>query len=142
MSAENNIALVQDYWNFMNEGNLQAGEDLLAANYVYHGPRGLEVIGPEKYKELITEYYTAFPDFCITINDLFGSGDRVVSRYTATGTHIGEFMGAPPTGNEITFQGIVISRLENGKVAEDWEVLDELSLLMQSGADSENYYLS
>ncbi len=139
MSVEENKSNIQKFWEIINRGNLQAADDYFSTDYVYHGPSGLEVKGPEGFKELLIEYYTAFPDFCFTIEDIFGTGDRVVSRFRATGTHKAEFMGVVATGKEVEFTGIVISRFKNGKVVEDWESLDELSLMQQLGASPEDY---
>jgi hypothetical protein len=65
---------------------------------------------------------------------MLAEGDRVVTRWTARGTHRGELMGIPPTGKPVTMTGITINRLEGGKVVEDWTVFDQLGLLQQLGA--------
>ncbi|MFB6283843.1 MAG: ester cyclase [Halobacteria archaeon] len=59
-----------------------------------------------------------FPDMEITVEDVFGSGDRVAVRWTMTGTHQGEMFGVEPTGREVEFVGIEINRLEDGKLRE------------------------
>ena len=139
MTAEENKSIIQEFWDIINTGNLQAADDYYDADYIYHGPSGLEAKGPQGFKEMLIEYYTAFPDFHFIIEDIFGAGDKVVSRFRATGTHKAEFMGVVATGKEVEFTGIVISRFENGKVVEDWESLDELSLMQQLGGSLENY---
>ncbi len=66
--------------------------------------------------------------------DQVSDRDRVVTRWSAQGTHRGAFGGIAPTGNVITFTGITISRLENGQLVEEWENFDELSMMRQIGA--------
>jgi predicted ester cyclase len=67
------------------------------------------------------------------IDEIFSSGDRVVVRWTGSGTHVGEVNGISPTGNEIRVDAITIHRMDNGKIAETWEVWDTLGFLQQLG---------
>ena len=78
----------------------------------------------------------AFPDSHHTIEDLIAEGDKVVTRFTWTGTHRGEFEGIPPSGRRISVGGIWIHRLEGGRIVEgrDWGLVDWMSLLRQLGA--------
>jgi predicted ester cyclase len=76
---------------------------------------------------------TAFPDNHFTLEDMVAEGDKVVWRYSATGTHKGDFMGIVASGKHVTTSGIVISRVVNGKLQEDWECADELGLMQQLG---------
>jgi predicted ester cyclase len=64
---------------------------------------------------------------------MVAEGDKVVYRYSARGTHKAEFMSITPTGKQITFTGIVISRIANGKFQEDWESMDGIYILQQLG---------
>jgi predicted ester cyclase len=68
------------------------------------------------------------------IEELFSTRDRVVVRWTGSGTHVGEVNGIPPTGRPIRVDAISIHRMEKGKIAETWEVWDTLSFLQQIGA--------
>ena len=68
-----------------------------------------------------------------TLEEVIAEGDRVVVRWTGSGTHVGEFMGIPPTGRSFTIAGIDIHRIEGGRMAEHWHVVDQLSLLQQLG---------
>jgi predicted ester cyclase len=68
-----------------------------------------------------------------TVEDLVAENDRVVVRWTNSGTHIGEFVGIPPTGRTFTIAGIDIYRLDGAKLAEHWHVIDQLSMLGQLG---------
>ena len=77
--------------------------------------------GPEDMKEYVSIFHSAFPDFRVTLDDQIAEGDKVVNRWTARGTHRGEFQGIPPTGKEVEFTGIHISRInEEGKLQESF----------------------
>ena len=75
----------------------------------------------------------SFSDLQTTTEDLFAEGDKVVERYTARGTHTGEFMGAPPTGKKFAVESIVIYRFANGKIVEMWGLNDSQGLMTQLG---------
>ena len=75
-----------------------------------------------------------FPDMVVSTNDMIAEGDKVVSRWTGTGTHQGEFMGIPSTGNKVTVTGIGIDRLVDGKIVEHWEQFDTMGMMQQIGA--------
>jgi predicted ester cyclase len=75
----------------------------------------------------------AFPDWHSELHLLVGEDDIVAERFTASGTHQGEMLGAPPTGNTVSLKGINIFRLSNGRVVEWWSRLDELGLSRQLG---------
>ena len=87
----------------------------------------------EQYKQLVTMYFSAFPDLHLTIEDQIAEGDKVVTRWTARGTHQGPFMGIPPTGKRAVVTGIAIDRFANGKFVENWNNGDDLGLLQQLG---------
>ena len=69
----------------------------------------------------------------MTIEDVFAAGDKVAVRFTASGTHQGEFMGVPPSGKQVTMTAILIHRLADGKMVEDWEWSDSLGFMQQLG---------
>ena len=75
-----------------------------------------------------------FPDYQTIIDDLVAEGDKVVARITMSGTNTGNFMGIPPTGKHVSFTGIYIARIANGKIVEHWGEEDAVSLLQQLGA--------
>lgn len=75
----------------------------------------------------------AFPDVQTTLEDILVDGDKVVTRWTNRGTHTAPFMGVAPTGRQVSYTGISIDRLENGKIVESWRNSDMLGLLRQIG---------
>jgi hypothetical protein len=81
-------------------------------------------------------FLTVFPDIETTIDDMVADGDKVVTRWTNRGTHRAEWMGAAPTGRQVTYTGISIDRIVAGRVVETWRNSDQLGLLKQIGAVS------
>jgi steroid delta-isomerase-like uncharacterized protein len=134
MSTEDNQAksrrFFEDVWN---QGNLAVVDELVAATFVDHGLFP-PVQGLEALKHYVGMYRTAFPDAHFTIEDIISEGDKVVARFTATGTHQGTLLGIAPTGKQVTVTGINITRYEKGKVVEGWNNFDTLGMLQQLGA--------
>ena len=134
MSTEENKALVRRVFEEMNKQNWAGIEELCAPDYVIHGMP--PVFSPDLagYKLMTTPFLTAFPDHHTVIEDLIAEGDKVVSRYTFRGTHQGDFMGIPPTGKQVSFTGIEIDRIKDGKFVESWVNEDDLGMMQQLGA--------
>lgn len=134
-TAEQNKQLlrkaVEEIWN---KGNFDGLKDLVSEDFVIHFPReGEEIRGPENVKQFYTELRKAFPDLHFTIVDLLAEGSKVVTHWSATGTHNGEFRGIPATGKRVTFKAMDIDRLADGKFVECWTNVDELGLMQQLG---------
>jgi steroid delta-isomerase-like uncharacterized protein len=133
MSTEQNKAITHRLFEeILNKGNLAVVDELFSSNYVLHTPTG-PVHGVEGYKQFVNMYLSAFPDLQFTIEDLIAGGDKVVARWTGTGTHQGSLMGIPPTGKRATVTGISINCFENGKFVEGWLDFDALGMLQQLG---------
>jgi steroid delta-isomerase-like uncharacterized protein len=86
-------------------------------------------------KAVIPLYYTSFPDYSHTIQDVIAAGDKVVVRATASGTHQAEFEGLPATGNSIEYEQIAILRFVDGQLVEGWVVEDNLTMMTQLGLE-------
>ena len=84
-------------------------------------------------KDLVMVFRTAFPDLSNTVEDQIAEGDKVVTRWTATGTHKGDLMGIPPTNKRATVTGVDIARFHDGKVVEAWVSYDMHGMLQQLG---------
>jgi steroid delta-isomerase-like uncharacterized protein len=137
MSTEENKAIVRRWYEECSKGKeaaVAAIEEFCAPNFVWHSTGVFPDVGLPGYKQLLPAFFTAFPDSHFTVEDLIAEGDKVVWRLTTRGTHQGEFMGMPPTGKQISWTGIEISRIEAGKFVEGWDSLDNLGLLQQLGA--------
>jgi steroid delta-isomerase-like uncharacterized protein len=136
MSAESNKALVRRFVEFINKNNgapVEGFDEFFAPGYTYHNPRMPEMTDLATVKQLNAMTASAFPDTRFTIEDMVAEGDKVVYRYSASGTHKGDFMGIAATGKQSTVTGIVISRIVDGKFKEDWEILDLLGFLQNIG---------
>ncbi len=99
-----------------------------------HGFLGGEIRGPEGLKQYTSMTLAAFADLHVTVEDEIAEGDKVVTRYSARGTHKGEIMGIPPTGKQVAWTGIVITRIAGGKIIEAWANIDRLGVMQQLGA--------
>jgi steroid delta-isomerase-like uncharacterized protein len=134
--SEQNKATVRRYFEeIVGHGNLEAVEELFAANYREYDPGSEEDIqGPDDVSRDVSAYRSAFPDLQVTVEGQVADGDQVASRVTVRGTHRGELLGLPPSGREITVTGLVIHRFAGGKLQEGWWNWDRLGLLRQIGA--------
>ena len=135
VSAEENKALARRVLEEMfNKGNLDLADELIAPDYVDHDPAMPEDInGPEGFKEYVSAYRTAFPNLHIQIEDQIAEGDKVVTRWTGTGTHEGQLAGIAPTHNRVTLPGMEIVRVSDGKLIEGWEGYDSMTMMRQLG---------
>ena len=136
MSTEENKANIRHgFEEIWNQGKLDVVDELVTSDYLLHDPSMPEDMrGPEGFKQFVTMYRTAFPDFHVTIEDQIAEGDKVVTRWTCTGTHQGELMGIAPTGVRGTgVSGVTIDRIANGKSVESWNAWDVLRMLQNLG---------
>ena len=136
MSTEENKAIARRWVELWNSQNVAAVDEFVASNYVRHDPNTPEVRGAVAEKQLIAMVLAAFPDIHFTIEDLVAAGDTVAGRYTLRGTHNGEWLGIPPTHKAITLTVMEIYRIADGKIAEQWVILDALGMLQQLGVIS------
>ncbi len=133
--SEENKALARRWAEIMTQGNLDLVDEIYAPDYVGHDPTMPEdVRGVEGAREFYSMYRSAFPDAQITIEDQIAEGDMVATRWTGRGTHQGELLGVGPSGNRVEVPGITISRIEGGKVAEEWDNYDALGMMQAIGA--------
>jgi predicted ester cyclase len=121
VSAEENEALVRRYFE---EGwvkrNLAAVDHLMVPNYVEHQIPDGRLTSRHSLKQLLAMYYKAFPDMKSVLHDILAQGNRVMYRWSVSGTHLGDWLGIPPTGNHMRATGITIYRIVGGKAVEGW----------------------
>jgi steroid delta-isomerase-like uncharacterized protein len=96
-----------------------------------HPERG---VGPESVKAHVRKMRTRFPDLTVTVDQMVAEGDWVVAKLTSRGTHLGPFAGLAPTGRAVTWTGVGMRRIEEGRIVEQWTKYDMVSLLRQLGA--------
>jgi steroid delta-isomerase-like uncharacterized protein len=123
------------------QGKVEIVEEILDPDFVCYDPNSEsgEVRGADTIKQEIEWFRSAVPDLTYTVEDQVEEGDKVVTRYTATGTHQGEFFGVAPSGKRIEMSGIQIDRFdESGKMVEEWPEYDLLGAMKQMGAVPES----
>lgn len=122
---------VQTVWN---EGRLDRLEEFIDPGFIDHESTfPFSVRGVEGLRRVILFFRTAFPDVQWIVEDMLSEGPKVVTRFTARGTHRGSVMGLPGTGRRITVTGLMIVRTEEGRIMEAWSQWDTLGLLQQLG---------
>ena len=133
--SEENEAVVRRAFDEVAMGDMTTVDEIIAPEFVRHDlAGGPEAHGPDGVKRLIAGLRTGFPDLQTTIDDIFSDGEKVVVRFTASGTHSGPFMGIAPTGRAATWSGVNIYRVSGGRIRETWQLADGLGLLRQLGA--------
>jgi len=142
MDTQENIALIRRAINeIFNEGNLQAADELFADNYIWHPGDGIsEPTDREGHKRDYIRLRTAMPDLHLTVEDMVADGDKVVTRFTITGTQTGDFKLADdqivkPTNHQLVWTGITIHRIQNGKVVEAYINYDKARMDRQLGME-------
>ncbi|HTJ57152.1 MAG TPA: ester cyclase [Devosiaceae bacterium] len=124
------MAAVDTFYKVYNDHDMALWNDAMAPNYVGHVNADTvpsREIGAGFVKGLID----AFPDIHYTVEDRLLDGSRVVCRWSATGTHTGNLFGMPPTNKHANMIGITIFRVENGQIAELWDMWDQAGLMAQ-----------
>ena len=134
MSAEESKTIVrrllEEPWT-----DLDVVDELVDESYVGYDPSLPEPLrGPQGFKDNVSMFRAAYSDARITVDEQIAEGDTVASRWTGRGTHDGELMGVRASGKQVTVSGIVISRVANGKVVEEWTNWDTVGMLQQIGA--------
>ncbi len=129
--SEENKALARRSWEIVNHPD--SLEEAYAPDVVWHMP-DQEVRGIEEAKQFVSMFKTAFPDMRATVEDVVAEGDKVVTRVTIRGTHQGEVEEfGPPTGRQMEGHSLSLHRIEDGKIVEEWNSWDNLSLMQQLG---------
>jgi predicted ester cyclase len=136
MSEENKAEARRLLEEAFGQGKTEVVDEVIHSDFVCYDPnsetgeiRGADIKGEIEY------FHQALPDATYTVEDQVAEGDKVVSRWTARGTHQGEFFGVAPTGNRVEFTGIQIDRFdESGKLIEEWPEYDLLGAMRQLGA--------
>jgi len=124
MSTEANKVLVRRYREAHNTNNLALLDEVVAADIKSHsGLPGLP-LGLEGGKRVHRTFLAAFPNGLVTTEDLIAEGDQVVERFSFGGTNTGSLMHAPATGTKVTFTGVSVFRIANGKIVEHWGAHD------------------
>ncbi len=134
MSTEENKALIRrSFSEVYNQGNLDLVDEIYDKDFISQTPPDI-LKGPESIKQYASMLRSAFPDLQLTVEDQIAEGEKVVTRFTFTGTHKGEYMGVASTGKLVRGTGITIHRVANGKMVESWDNFDALGMMQQMEA--------
>jgi steroid delta-isomerase-like uncharacterized protein len=136
MTTQANRELVlRFYEEVWNQGNVGVAHEVFAPDYVRHDLRPSAALpGPEGQAKIAADFRIAFPDLRMTVDLIVAEDDLVAARWTAAGTHSGPWAEVAPTGAEVTFSGMNVFRVREGKVVELWNHRDDLGLMEQLGA--------
>ncbi len=132
-SIEASEALVRRRFTELDKKNFAILDELFDPSYVLHFAGIPEPMNLDATKQFYRMLYSAFPDLRHTITEQVSARDKVMTRWTAVGTHRGEWMGIPATGSQITLEGINIYTVTRGKLSESHVNWDMLGLLQQLG---------
>ncbi len=124
----------EQVWNQARE---EAIDEMAAHDLVAYGlvdARGQHIVGRQKFKEFWRQFRDAFPDLQVEVEEALTDGDKEVVRCTVRATHSGTGLGLAATHKPIKFSGMVIARIEDGRLVEAWDSWDFLSLYQQLGA--------
>lgn len=124
--------LVRRLFDAINGQEYGVLPELVSPDYVYRTP-GEELRGIDGLRGLLAGYHRGFPDLELVIEDMFGEGDRVATAFTFNGTHLGELMGVPATGRQVSVLGTIHSRARGGRIVEEFELLDLATMYQQLG---------
>ena len=118
--------------HLFNRGDLTVADERFAADILLHSPASEEPVrGRDAVVDFIVKLRVAFPDLHMVIEDLVAADDRIVTRCTTRGTHLGDYFGVPPTGHQVEITEVQIFRIEDTRIEELWLVFDVLGVLQQ-----------
>ena len=134
MSAAENKALIRRFMKeLITENRQELVDELVAEDYVYRESDGEEYHGRSGFREVLGLYRRAFPDLHLEIQKQVAEGDTVATWFTFSGTHRGELQGIEPTGQKVTVPSVQFSTIENGQVTEEWDLVDQFTMLDKLG---------
>ena len=133
--SQTNATIVRRFTEeVITKGKIDAAAQFVWEDVVEQVPLPGQRPGLEGLKDILRYMRSGFPDIDFSVKEQISEGDKVASRFEWTGTHQGEFMGVPATGKPVRVWGIVIDRLEDGRIKDTRIIMDTLGLMMQLGA--------
>lgn len=130
--AANNKKLVETlYETVFQKHDFSKLDEIMRDDYIQHNPDTPQ--GKAGFKTFFRQIFESIPDFSYTMKYIVAEDDIVMMYSTTTGTHVKEWLGNPPTGNKLNFDVVDIFRIQDGKIAEHWDVADTLKLFTQVG---------
>ena len=134
MSTQENALIVRRFAEeVITQGNIESAAQFVWEDVVEQVPLPGQRPGLEGLKDILGAMRSAFPDLDFSIKEQIAERDKVASRFEWTGTHSGDFLGVPATGRRVQVWGIVIDRLEQGRIKDTRIIMDTLGLMIQLG---------
>jgi steroid delta-isomerase-like uncharacterized protein len=133
MTKEENKDVPRRFFTAFETNDSEELERVLSPDFKFNQTGSMEATGREELLQKISGYQTIFSDQKYTILDQVAEGDLVVNRVIWEATHVGDFLGLPPTGKRVLVSGISIERIKDGRIVERWLEMDQMSLLQQLG---------
>lgn len=134
MSAEENRTVIRRaYEELWNGRDVSVVDELVAEDFLNYAAPPDKQRGRQGLKDVVRMFEAAFPDFRYEVKDVVAEGEKLAVRDVFAGTHRGDFMGIPATGNRVTMEAIHIYRFEEGRLAEHWVARDDLGMMRQLG---------
>ena len=136
MERDTKALVTHFYEQVWNQGNTAVAVEVFDDDYVRHDLRPTSALpGGEGQAKIAGDFRAAFPDLTFGVDLIVAEGDMVAARWTASGTHTGDWGDIKPTNRHVTFSGVNFFRIEHGKIVEIWNHRDDLGLLQQTGAE-------
>lgn len=133
-SVETNIKMYTRVWDdIMNKGQLDKFNDSnFTKDVVFHASPN-DIVGIDSARAYYANFSTGFSNISFNIKDVFGSENKIVKHWNFKGTHTGDFFGIPATNNKVNIDGVTLVTMENGKIAEERDFMDNLDFMQQLG---------
>ena len=132
--TQDNATIVRRFVDeVITRGDIDSAAQFVWEDVVEQVPLPGQGPGLEGLKDVLRGMRAAFPDLIFSIQEQVAEGDKVASRFEWTGTHRGTFLGVPATGRSVRVWGIVIDRLEKGRIKDTRIIMDTLGLMIQLG---------
>ena len=132
--VEDNIKMYNSVWNeILNKRKLDMFNDSNFSQTVIIHASPTDVVGIDSARAYYANYLTGFTEISFTIKDVFGMDDKLVKHWNFKGNHTGVFFGIPATGKKVDIDGVTLVRMENGKIAEERDFVDNLEFMQQLG---------
>ena len=117
----------------LNKGDIDQAGQYVWEDVIEEMPLPRQGPGLIGLKDVLEEMKAAFPDIHWKIEEQMSDGDRVMTRFVWTGTHLGPFLGIPPTGRNVSVWGVVIDRIVDGRIKQTRIIMDALGMMAQMG---------
>jgi hypothetical protein len=131
--VEKNIRFYSHVWDeIVNKGNTKMFDSAFSPAVVYNNVNA-HLVGLPDFKKYYSEFLTGFSEREFKVLEIYGQGDKIIKRWSFKGKNTGDFAGMPATGKFITLEGVTIAKIEDGKIVEERDYMDDLGLMVQLG---------